>query len=440
MSGNTNSKLGTIATASGALYYIVTLIGKVAKVPISKMFFNYVTIGFAITSIVLLLITLYKWKYDDSNETFIFLKKKYFFGLILFTLSLFYFVGSQFSSTFTKPTEYHKERIVVLIPLNKNKSNEPAYQDGKRQAYGYIDLIEKNSRILDNYEIVFKNHEMNTAKAVEIVAEELEKGTNYFISTMSHISERLSLDFEDLVEKHKHKDKDKPKLIATVSSSSKISVKTNRVYRFYIRSNEESDLLARYYSKLNSDNRLISITVNDNYGNRAREIFNETYSKPFDINVPLEIKWNKAKIKEQIQKKIALNTDNNTFFIVHYGSGLDNIISILYELDLKGQLLISHPITVKEWNEPIEKILSKYDWATCYPESPSGEFYKSEDIIRDFVYFTLHRLIKSIDDSKVSSKDFDTAWKKSNEPNRIKYKINSEGDSEIKLKIKTHTK
>jgi uncharacterized protein YifN (PemK superfamily) len=441
MSGNINTKLGAFAAIVATLYYILKLIKEFSSFQIPGNLFNYVTIGLAIASLVLLVITLYKWKYDDSKELFLFSKKKYFIVLTLFTLSLFFFVGSEFSSTFSKSSsENLKERIVVLIPLNKNKSNEPAYQDGKRQAYGYVDLIEKNSEILDNYEIVFKNHEMNTAKAVEIVAEELEKGTNYFISTMSHISERLSLDFEYLVEIHKHKNKDKPKLIATVSSSSKISVKTNRVYRFYIRSNEESDLLARYYSKQNSENRLISITVNDNYGNRAREIFNDTYSKPFDINVPLEIKWNKEKIKQQIQKKIAINTEENTFFIVHYGNGLDNIISILDELDLKGQLLISHPITVNEWNKPIENILSKYNWATCYPESPSGEYYESEDIIRDFVYFTLHRLIKSIDASKVSAIDFNKAWTESDEPNRIKYKINLEGDSEIKLKIKTHYK
>ena len=445
MSGSTNSKLALISGIVALLYHSLGLVENFMKYNIPEGLFKIATIVIALVSLALLIITLLKWKYDDSNETFLFLKKKYLFSLILFTLSVFCIIGAQYTATFSKPSsKYHKERIVVLIPLNKNKSNEPAYQDGKRQAYGYVDLIEKNSDILNNYEIVFKNHEMNTAKAVEIVREELEIGTNYFVSTMSHISERLSLDFENLVEKYKDKDKDKdkdkPKLITTVSSSSKINVKPNRVYRFYIRSKEESDLLARYYSKLNSENRLVSITVNDNYGNRARDVFNNAYSKPFDINVPLEIKWNRAKIKEQIQKKIAINTDNNTFFIVHYGNGLDNIISVLNELDLKGQLLISHPITVEEWNKPIENILSKYDWATCYPESPSGEYYESKDIIRDFVYFTLHRLIKSIEDSKASTKDFNTAWTESNEPNRIKYNINLEGDSEIKLKIKTHKK
>ena len=441
MSENTEKILSIIGVIAAPSFYILAISEKIVKLPFSKITFNYVTLLFAIISSILLLVTFLKWRPNSEPKTFIFLKRKYLFGLVTFALSLFYFIGSQNSTLFSKSSiQNEKEKIVVLIPLNKNKSAEPAYQDGKRQAYGYIDLIEENANLLTKYEIVFKNHEMNATKAVEIVADELERGTNYFISTMSHISERLSLDFDGLVEKHKHNDKDKPKLIVTVSSSSKINVTANRVYRFYIRSNEESSLLAHYYSKQNFKNRLISIVVNDNYGRRAREIFNDTYSKPFDINVSLEIKWNKAKIREEIIKKIALNNSSNTFFIVHYGNGLDNIISVLDELKLKGQLLISHPITVKEWNYPIENILSNYDWATCYPESPTGDLYKSNDIIRDFVYFTLYRLIKSIDVSNISEKDFDAAWKESNKPHEIKYKINSDGDSEIKLKIKIHKK
>ena len=301
-------------------------------------------------------------------------------------------------------------------------------------------MIEKKSDILKNYDIVFRNHEMDETRAVEIVSDELKNGTNYFISTMSHISERLSKDFESLIKQNRKRDLDKPKLIVTVSSSSKIQVHPNSVYRFYIRSNEESSLLADYATKNGVNERLVAIVVDDNYGRRAQEVFNESYGKPFDITIPLSISWTKDKIKSEISKKVASNGVENTFFIVHYGSGLDNIVSSISELRLSGNFLISHPITVDEWHKPVENILNSRDWVTCSPEAADGGIYVSEDIIRDFVYFSIHRLINTIEETSYSSTSFDTAWRNSNEPQRIKYEITSEGDSEIKMKLEAHNK
>ncbi|MCB0515534.1 MAG: hypothetical protein KDD49_05665, partial [Bacteroidetes bacterium] len=370
------------------------------------------------------------------------LKRKFLIPFLAFTIFSAAFSGYNLyysNNTNICPNDSRK-RIVVLLPLDKTKSNQPAYQDGKRQAYGLIDLIEKKSDILKNYDIVFRNHEMDETRAVEIVSDELKNGTNYFISTMSHISERLSKDFESLIKQNRKRDLDKPKLIVTVSSSSKIQVHPNSVYRFYIRSNEESSLLADYATKNGVNERLVAIVVDDNYGRRAQEVFNESYGKPFDITIPLSISWTKDKIKSEISKKVASNGVENTFFIVHYGSGLDNIVSSISELRLSGNFLISHPITVDEWHKPVENILNSRDWVTCSPEAADGGIYVSEDIIRDFVYFSIHRLINTIEETSYSSTSFDTAWRNSNEPQRIKYEITSEGDSEIKMKLEAHNK
>lgn len=440
MSGNSNSKFGVIAAVIATIYYSWAVMEKVLKINIIDFPFEWVTGGFLLGSLVLLFLTLSKWTSNETNS-WLFLRKKYLIGLIVFTCSLLFLFGSQVNF-FDKNDKIinDREKIVVLLPIDKTKADQPAYQDGKRQAYGYIDLIEKNPEILKKYDIVFRNHGMDETKAIKIVTDELKNGTNYFISTMSHISERLSRDFESLIDQNRDTGLDKPKLIVTVSSSSKIKVMPNSVYRFYIRSNEESSLLANYAIKQGVNERLVAIVVDDNYGRRAQEVFNDNYGKPFDITIPLSISWTKDKIRSEISKRVASNGVVNTFFIVHYGNGLDNIVSSISELELPGNFLISHPITVDEWYMPVEEILNSRDWVTCYPEAADGGIYASEDIIRDFVYFSVHRLIKTIEETTYSKSSFDSAWKNSNEPQRIKYKINSEGDSEIKLKLESHTK
>jgi len=440
MGGNSDTKFGFIALVIATIYYAWAIFEKILKIKIINFPFEWITGIFLIGSIILLVITLNKWSSPASTK-WLFLKKKFFVGLIAFTCSLLFLFGSQ-SNFFSKPSISidDRERIVVLLPIDKTKSKQPAYQDGKRQAYGYIDLIEKNPSILNKYDIIFKNHGMDETVAVEIVAGELKNGTNYFVSTMSHISERLSKDFSTLIENNKTTELDKPKLVVTVSSSSKIQVQPNSVYRYYIRSNEESALLADHAEKQGVNQSLVAIVVDDNYGRRAQEVFNDNYGKPFDITIPLSITWSKDKIKAEIAKEVPSNGVENTFFIVHYGNGLDNIISSISELKLPGNFLISHPITVDEWYKPVEEILNSRDWVTCYPEASNGGIYISDDIIRDFVYFSIHRLVKTIEETSYGNYNFDSAWKNLSEPQRIKYQINSEGDSEIKLKLEIHEK
>jgi len=383
-------------------------------------------LGFVLT--ILNFLGFVKW--NDLHES---TKKiiKWIFLLIIF-ISTF---GIGYSM---KHHNESKIRIAVLLPLDRNKHDSPPYQDGKRQAYGYIDLIEKYPDLLDEFEIIFKNHGMNTDKAIEIVTSELKLGTNYFISTMSQVSERLSANFQSLVIEHKKNKIDNPKLIITVTSSNKIILKKDLIYRFYIRSEEESKLLSNYYIDNILSDRIVAITVDDNYGNRAKEIFCSEMHRPFDLFIPLQIDWNFEKIKNEISLRLGNNrVKNQTFFIVHYGNGLDNIITSLYELNQSGILLLSHPITVKEWNYPIIDILEKFQWITCFVESKNGGIYNSDDIIRDFTFFSLERLIHTIKSSQNTGSTFDECWKALDEPKDIAYNIDENADSKIKLLTKT---
>ncbi len=95
--------------------------------------------------------------------------------------------------------------------------------------------------------------------------------------------------------------------------------------------------------------------------------------------------------------------------------------------------MISHTITVNEWKSPVENILNQYNWTTCCAESDKGGIYASQDVIRDFTYFTLDRLIQVLNSMESTGKSFHDLWRECSEPNRIKFSINENGDSKINL-------
>lgn len=446
MSGSDQSTtIGLIATISAAIYYVIQVLNMMFTFFSEPIHIVYTIIGCS----VCLGYGVYiyrRWKKDVQDHTYpTVLKRNAVFLYVLVSLPAFTFLGFQLKNASDEsapcPDCKRKERIVVLIPFDRNSNSLPPFQDGKRQAFGFIDLLEKNPGVLDKYEFIFKNHEMNPDKAVEIVSEELSAGTKYFVSTMSEVSKRLSYDFQTLIKSNYQFDETHPKLITTVSSSNQINLIENSVYRFYIRSEEEALLLGEYYKENIRDGGVCAIVVKDNYGETARSLFREVIGKPLDANIFIEKSWTKSAVVEKLTDELKnVPFENQTYFIVHYGSGLDNIVSALAELGRPGELLISHPITVNEWNTPVSAVLDSFTWTTCYAESETGGTYNSEDVIRDFTYFTLHRLVQSIDAMKATNKSFDEIWKNCREPHRIKYLITKEGDSEITLLTKTYPK
>ena len=429
---------------SAGVMSIITLGEKFFKILPAFFDLKIISIFFAIVLIVFgIFLRVQSGKGGESKKikiTPILLVTYFIVSALTFTLVGFEISPEPNDALEKSGTLNEKERIVLLLPLNKLRAHqEPAFQDGKRQAFGLIDLIENDALIQEKYEIIVIDHEMSPEKTISDVRRELSKGTKYFVSTMSHISKELTEEFSDLVINNYAGKPNEPKLIATVASSNELKLQKNLIYRYYIRSEDEAKKLGDYYLDSKLNNRTVSIVVDDNYGETARNLFMEEVGKPFNVDISLGLQWSKDQIKKKIESSLGNKPlANHTFLIVHYGSGLDNIISSLYELGHSGHLLISHPITVEEWQRPVDNALDNFDWTTCYVESQKGGAYFSHDIIRDFTYFTLHRFVQTIGAMNDSGKSFDEKWRECSEPERIQYSINQNGDSDIKLITTTY--
>ena len=329
-----------------------------------------------------------------------------------------------------------KTRVVILLPLGE--AIKPAYQDGMRQMYGFAEyLTANNSRYTNDYEFVPINHDMNVETARNLIKSEISNGTKYFISTMSKVNEPLSEQFEELV-KEVAPEGESPILICTVTSSPKIRIKKNLIYRFYIRSQEEGKILAGHAKELDAKS-VTYIVVADAYGRGAYQQFKHFWGdREFTEGVELTL----ASDMEEIQKRIKTKFDSlpphkkEFIFVAHYGNGIDNILRALANLKIKATILSTSPITIEDWQEPIRDVLQQYEWFTCAPDYKPDDQTKT-DVIKNFTTHTIDKLVQTLNRLRSKqNKDFDEAWNEPSPELNLAVDWNG-GDSVIPLRIKS---
>lgn len=336
------------------------------------------------------------------------------------------------------------ETIVLLIPIDDTNDGD-AYDDGERQALGLINLLSKMNKDLQKYHIKVYNHGMNEDEAKRIIIEELKSGTQYFVSTMSKISVPVSKHFDTWVNDYSPKGKD-PKIILTVSSAPDIEVKKDRVYRFYIRSEDEGLVLANAANNLTNIRSAIFLAVKDSYGEGAVKTFKEQWESlgnQFEEGMYLEVLSNESDVLESISNNIHKFQPfkDKLIFIAHYGGGIDKIITSLNNLNLFPTIVATSTLSIESWRKPIEDVLGNFSWITCVPKyKDRGNSIYEGDVVQDFVYYSLDRLIKVINDCESTGKTFHKVWMENHEPQRLDFELKDTGDTKFTLIYDEHIK
>lgn len=325
----------------------------------------------------------------------------------------------------------NKKRIVMLLPLDEEK--EAAYQDGLRQLEGFIEVIKETPAYTEQFEFVVRDSKLDPQIAEDIVKHEIAQGTKVFICTMSKVCIQISKNFPGLIENIKG---EKPILISTVASAPDVRVERNISYRFYVRSQEEAEVLANCAIN-NNFNKATAIAVNDEYGEGAVKEFKKRWDssrKNWIEGIYLD---KKDDFQLEIKKFKETITHDTVIFIVHYGNGIDKIVKALDALGAKNPLFATSTISVKVWREPIENNLRNFNWFTCIPNyNPKNG---SEDVIEDFVKYSLKRTIESILAlEKEPTKTFDDFWWVKEIPTNLKTSQDN-GDIIVPMKCVSKT-
>jgi hypothetical protein len=331
-------------------------------------------------------------------------------------------------------------RIALLLPIDESKSTS-AYDDGERQALGLIQLIKrKNEDAIGKYSFAIHNHGMNESEAESIVISELQRGTEYILCTMSLIGEHLSKKFGSLVKEHSIQGLN-PKLIITVASSPAIVTSKDTVFRFYIRSYEESRILAKSCFDNTSLRAATAIAVNDPYGKGAVDQFKKEWEHlggSYTTGVFFQPECEETEIINTLKEKLLTKplSVREIIFIAHYGGGLDKVINAIYKLNLDPLIVATSTLSIENWQKPIKEALDSLSWITCVPAlNGQGMKLYEGDVVQDFVYYTLDRLIAVDERCQNTGESFQKVWNVIKEPKRLIYIINDEGDSEFGMNI-----
>ncbi|MCH8902869.1 MAG: hypothetical protein IIA45_03020 [Bacteroidetes bacterium] len=309
-----------------------------------------------------------------------------------------------------------KTRIVLMIPCNNDLGE--AWEDGVRQILGWTRLLKDNPDYTSRYDFRLIDHHMEYNESLrQTIINEIENGAKYFISTMSNVSVPLSEKFKGIVDESNYEGNHEPILICTIASSPKVKTSKNSVYRFYVRSQEEGEVLAKAGMKLNLQTATF-VAVDDTYGPGAVESFKTEWKKlggTIVDGVMIDLHLSQENVNKKIQSSSVFKNKIDAVFIAHYGSGVGKIFKALEGLNDSTVILATSTLSIKEWQKPIFDILEKRKWITCVPDYKKNN-EKYEDIISDFMYFTLERLIRTIEETNGQPNMFDEKWKSLNFP------------------------
>jgi hypothetical protein len=339
------------------------------------------------------------------------------------------------------------ERIAILLPFTAKSKQQSVVDDGLVQLSGVLEFIKtEGQQFSDKIGYTFIDHENHSGKTIESkIDNELKLGTKYFFSTMGDMNESLS----DYFRKEKVK-KYNPVLVCTAVSSHNFKTEKNRIYRFYVRSTEEGDILAETANTLGLK-KATAIVISSSYGKTIEEKFREKWQTDYGLTYTSAIEVAYGEEKDNIKKELSKRgkedyMDKDAILVCHYGVGLTNIIQSLYELgifDTPGKrpvLLISSTFKSDTWQKPVEKILGEIPHYIAVPKyDKSTKKGKYTDVVKNFSYFTIEKMVRTI--VKISDREastFNEAWCSEKTPKYLCFDYEEPGDAKIEMGIEKY--
>jgi hypothetical protein len=267
--------------------------------------------------------------------------------------------------------DYHDSTIQIFLSDWNNQALSPFYQDGRDQREGFeqakkdVGSIPKMLRT--EYAEMNKDEDGQTLIGRMQKLYEERKAT-YFIMTMSDKVcgvRKLFSHWHDLC---RQKGMRVPVLVATVTSSPDLANAEHGIVRWYVRSEEESSLLAMYLAWACKVTHAGVFFVEHNqgrqdsiYGKRGRDEF----SKRFKSLGGKEVDYfaavgedARAKVQKWINSCAGESEKNGKVgaFIVGYGDMLFATVSALIENDFSGPIACTTPLTGKMWQPNDRKL------------------------------------------------------------------------------------
>lgn len=227
------------------------------------------------------------------------------------------------------------------------------------------------------------------------------QGIRTFIITMSGATIKIKRDFSEWADTLPSNDR--PVLVATVASAPELADRKNGVFRHYIRSKDESDIIATYIESLNPSPSSVGIFyVTDAYGRDAKNLLKNRLNlkKETWVNVyGVKLQSDTEKEKQIGNLVKEFDVDNNKLaVIIGYGPMIKHTLNSLKGSNsFKGPILVVSTFTEEDWRpakiEDDESFHKRIRFV-----GPSIDIDEDNDVWRgvvfQFSYLTLDRALK----------------------------------------------
>jgi hypothetical protein len=324
----------------------------------------------------------------------------------------------------------------VLLPKPGDGS---VGKNAERQWQGFSKAFEDNTVDKNDW----KTHRFaypTKGKELEDIETKIEEwyedGVRIFIITMSGAVISVKEKFKSFAAKQD--EGDRPILVATVASAPKLVSPDDGVFRHYVRSRDEADVLATFIETL--ENPFLGVFfVDDDYGDGAVETLDERLDDFFARGIRLQSQ------EEDIEKSVVefLSQANNAHprsesvaVIVGYGPMINSIIMELQRNAFEGQILAVSTFTEAAWR-PASLDQSLKERIHTVGTWPVAKTLHDRGVVYQFSYLTLDRALNCRDHRGVEA-----LWQcfRDAEPNKTwaTVEFTDEGDSHVSLRLLDH--
>ena len=338
----------------------------------------------------------------------------------------------------------HDWPVAVLLPDRESSSvveNANRQWKGFELAFSDYQVAKSDQHIYEyDYEVKGEAGDNTRIKIMEKLKGWHKEGIRIFVITMSGATLLIKEDFKDWVMDLPANEK--PVLVATVASAPKIVDLEHGIFRHYIRSKDESGVLATYIESINAQ-AVGVFYVNDPYGIKAEKTLDARLSKNSVVYPdPVELGTGEmADIHTRVKAFIDKQSDHDkaVAVIIGYGSMIKNTLA---ELDDKfaGDILVVSTFTEEAWRPELSQNGSSL--ASRIRFVGPGTVDNDEDkrgVVFQFSYLTLARALTCRDERGVEA--FWACWKGA--PGNLKERgedwaqveFTADGDSHVSLQL-----
>lgn len=323
-----------------------------------------------------------------------------------------------------------REVTPIAILLHAKDPYGRPWSETEQTVHGFGRLLLDKPEISNKYHFKFFDHHNTYGKSVEeYVAGEMKSGTRYFVCLSSEVCEPLSQSFVRLAARS-GVEKDQPILISTLAASTEILTRPNLSYRFYPRTIDQAELLARI-ARSNKLAKASWVSVDNLYGHQVTGAFRKSFREgggEVEEGVYLKPAGTPASWLEKVRFS-GINTSRVDALLVGHYEDINHSLAAL----LPSITLLLPMGYVDFYRSASGSALWDRNVIGILPVFRTDQF-NSDNIQGSFLYLTLDKLVHALDVTKHDKTRFHSAWMDTTFPPQVAFEKAGEADFRILLR------